>query len=152
MGLRGCRNTNDQTTQRGEIRRCMARGARWAEFNFEQPYVLWYSVYGQCSRRRTKHQPPILCTLLSRFRLQFAVVSPPEQVTDPRSFDKQSSSIGISIHPPSIHLYDISSERFQEIIHANTFHSLRSSKKIDFFVFILKVGRQQDQFLNFNDK
>lgn len=28
------------TTQRGEIRRCMARGARWAEFNFEQPYVL----------------------------------------------------------------------------------------------------------------
>lgn len=51
------------TTQRGEIRRCMARGARWAEFNFEQPYVLWYSVYGQCSRRRTKHQPPILYTI-----------------------------------------------------------------------------------------
>jgi hypothetical protein len=37
----------------GETPSCTPRGARWAEFNLEQPYVLWCSVHGQCSRHRT---------------------------------------------------------------------------------------------------
>lgn len=37
----------------GKAPSCTPRGARRAEFNLEQPYVLWCSVHGQCSRHRT---------------------------------------------------------------------------------------------------
>lgn len=41
------------TGREGGTPSCTPRGTRWAEFNLEQPYVLWCSVHGQCSRHRT---------------------------------------------------------------------------------------------------
>lgn len=51
------------------------------------------TVSAHAAERNTSHRSS------TRFRFQFVVVSPPEQVTDPRSFDQQSSSIDISISP-----------------------------------------------------
>lgn len=69
----------------GEIPRCTARGTRRAEFNLEQPYVLWCSVHGQCSRHRTNaRQRSALSTgttLASLEPLQFTIVSSLVQVS-----------------------------------------------------------------------
>lgn len=38
---------------------CTPRGTRRAEFNLEQPYVLWCSVHGQCSPPQNECQATI---------------------------------------------------------------------------------------------
>lgn len=60
------------TTQKGEIRRCMARGARWAEFNFEQPYVcdILCTVSAHAAERNSRHRSS------TRFCLDSAFSSP----------------------------------------------------------------------------
>lgn len=85
--------TGDRRLWRGgKAPSCTPRGARRAEFNLEQPYVLWCSVHGQCSRHRTNaRQRSALSRREPRWLrpyLQFTIASSLEQVSAALTVDR----------------------------------------------------------------
>lgn len=70
----------------GKTPSCTPRGARWAEFNLEQPYVLWCSLC-TVSAHATERMPGNECALSRReprwlrSNLQFTIVSSLGQVS-----------------------------------------------------------------------
>lgn len=98
------------TGREGGTPSCTPRGARWAEFNLEQPYVLWCSVHGQCSRHRTNARQRSALSWREprwlRSNLQFTIVSSLEQV----------SELALTADRPATRFYENSAGSFASII------------------------------------